>query len=81
MLVRSLTSLSGLTIRHCHEWWCRSQTLFGSHVAMTVAEAGSYSSDLTPSLGTSICHSAALKKKNNNNNNNNKVIQVDLTRR
>ena len=27
----------------------------GSHVAVALAEAGGYSSDLTPSLGTSIC--------------------------
>ena len=30
---------------------------------MAVVEAGSYSSDLTPSLGTSICHVCAPKKK------------------
>ena len=38
---------------------------------MAVAMAGSYSSDLTPSLGSSICHRGCPKfpkKKNNNNN-------------
>ena len=31
--------------------------------AVAMAEVGSYSSDSTPSLGTSTCRSAALKKK------------------
>ena len=34
----------------------------GSGVAMAVAYASGYSSDLTPSLGTSICHSFGPKK-------------------
>ena len=34
---------------------CRSQMRLRSHVAVAVAQAGGYSSDLTPSLGTSIC--------------------------
>ena len=37
-----------------------------SHVAVAVVQAGPCSSDLTPSLGTSICHmqpSKAKKKK------------------
>jgi len=33
----------------------------GSHVA--VAQASSYCSDSTPSLGTSICHGCSPKKK------------------
>ena len=36
------------------ELWCRSHTQLESHVA--VAVAGSYSSNLTPSLEISICH-------------------------
>ena len=36
MQVRSLTSLSGLRIQHCHEPWCRSHTRLGSHVAVAV---------------------------------------------
>ena len=52
MQVQSLALLGGLGIWHCHELWCRSQTWLGSRVA--VAEAGGYSSDVTPSLGTSI---------------------------
>ena len=34
-----------------------------SGVAVAVAYAGSYSSSLTPSLGTSICHSCGPKRK------------------
>ena len=32
-------------------------------VAVVVAETSGYSSDLTPSLGTSICHGCGPKKK------------------
>ena len=56
--VRSRPLLSGLRIRHCHELWCRSQTQLGSSFAVAVA----YSSDWTPSLGTSICHECDPKK-------------------
>jgi len=35
-------------------------------VAVAVAEAGSYSSDLTPSLGTSIYHGCGPKKQKTN---------------
>ena len=38
-----------------------SQMWLGSYVA--VAVAGSYSSDMTPSLGTSICCKCGPKKK------------------
>ena len=34
-----------------------------SSVAVAVAQAGSYSSDWTPSLGTSICHGCSPTKK------------------
>ena len=34
-----------------------------SGVAMAMAQADSYSSDLTPSLGTSICHGWGPKKQ------------------
>ena len=64
MWVQSLVLLSGLRIWHCHELWYRSQTWLGSAVAMVVAKAGSYSSNLTPSLGISICHRWSPKKKN-----------------
>ena len=57
MWVRSLASLSGLGIWRYRELWCWSQTRLRSHIAMTVVQDGSCSSDWTPSLGTSICHS------------------------
>ena len=63
-LVRSLASLSGLRIRHCHEMWCRSKTWLRSGAAVALAQARSNSSDSTPSPGTSMCLAgAALKKK------------------
>uniref|UniRef100_A0A8W4FIM3 Zinc finger protein 446 n=1 Tax=Sus scrofa TaxID=9823 RepID=A0A8W4FIM3_PIG len=36
VVVRSLASLSGLRIWHCHELWCRSQIRLGSHVAVAL---------------------------------------------
>ena len=62
MQVRSLVWLSGLKIWPCCELWCSLQTQPGSGIAVTVAWAGGYSSDLTPSLGTSICHGCGPKK-------------------
>ena len=59
--VQSLASLSGLRIRCCCELWCRSQMWPGSCIA--VAVAGSCSSDLTPSLGISICCKCGPKKQ------------------
>lgn len=58
-------SLSGLRIWHCRELWCRSQTQLGPGIAVAVVKVGSYSSNLTPSLGTSICHRCGLKKQTN----------------
>ena len=63
MRVRSLVSLSGLRIWHCRELWRRSQVWVWSCVAMAVAQAGSYSSNWTPSLGVSICCSCGPKKQ------------------
>ena len=60
--VRSLPLLSGLTIRHCRELWCRLQTWLGSCVAVALAWASGYSSDSTPSLETSICRGSGPKK-------------------
>ena len=51
--VQSLALLSGLKIQRCRELWCRLQMQLGSGVAVAVAV--SRSSDLTPSLRTSIC--------------------------
>ena len=39
-----------------HELWCRLQMRLRSGIALAVAQAGSYSSDSTPSLGICICH-------------------------
>ena len=61
--VPSLSSLSGLRIRHWRELRYRLQTRLGSHVAVAVVLASSYCSDLTPSPGTSYVTGAALKIK------------------
>ena len=55
--VRSL-AFSRLRIWCCRELWCKSQIWLGSNVAV----AGSYSSNLIPSLGTSECHAGDPKK-------------------
>ena len=60
MPVHSLTWLSGLRIQCCRELWCRSKTRLGFHI---VVQASSCSSNVTPSLGTSICHRCGPKKK------------------
>ena len=62
--VRSLALLSGLRMWHCCELWCRLQMQLGSRVAVALVKAGSYSSNQTPSLGTSIwCRSGPRKGK------------------
>ena len=63
MRVQSLASLSGLGIWCCHELWFSSQMRLGSCIAVAVAQAGSCSSNSTPSLGTSICHQCSPKTK------------------
>ena len=60
--VRSLASLSGLRIRRGGELWCRSRKRLGSCIAVAVVQAGGYSSDWTPGLGTSICLRYSPKK-------------------
>ena len=60
-------SIAGLA--QCIKIWCcykfqhRLQTWLGSGLAVAVMQAGSCSSDSTPSLGTSYAASAALKRK------------------
>ena len=54
--------LSGLKIGCCRELWCRSQTRLGSRVAVAVVQAGSCSSNWTPSLGTPKCRGCGPKK-------------------
>ena len=72
MRVGSLASLKGLSIWCCRELWCMSQPRLGSSTAVIVAQAGSYSSDLTPTPElpyaalkpkTFICHMCGPKKK------------------
>ena len=67
MWIRSLAWLSGLRIQNCHRLWFRSKTQLRSGVAMAVLQACSYSSNSTPSLGTSWkpCHRCGSKKKKN----------------
>ena len=66
--VQSLASLSRLRIRCCRELGCGLQTQLGTRVA--VAQAGSCSSDSTPSLGTSVCHRCGPKTKTEQNKKN-----------
>ena len=65
--VWSLASLSGLRIWRCHELSCRSQMRPGSGVAVAVMQASGCSSNLTPSMGTSIGPGCGLKKKKKKN--------------
>ena len=63
-LLRNPTRLyedAGLIPGSCHELWCRLQTKLGSGMVVAVVWAGSCSSNLTPSLGTST--GATLKQK------------------
>ena len=61
--VRSLASLSGLRIWCCHELWCKSQMWLRSGIAVALVQAGGYSSDLTPRLGSSICRGYGPKEQ------------------
>ena len=61
MQVQSLALLR-LRIWHFHELWYRSQIWLRSGIAVAVASAGSYSSDVTPILGTSACRVCGPKK-------------------
>ena len=60
MQVWSSALLSGLRIQHSHKLWCRSQIWLRSHIAV---QAGSCSSNSTPSQGTSICRRCGHKKR------------------
>ena len=60
--VQSLALFSELRIWCCCELWCRSPKQLRSGISE--AQAGSYSSDLTPSLETSICCGCSPKKAN-----------------
>ena len=52
-----------------------SQMWLRSHVAVAVVQAGTYSSDLTLSLGTSICHGCGPK---NTKDKRKKEIQTEI---
>ena len=67
MQVWSLSSFSGLRIQNCHDLWRRSQMLLRSCIAVAVEWAGSCCSDLTASLGTSICCRCSPKKTHTKN--------------
>ena len=58
--------------------WCKVQMCLGAHVAVTVVQAGSCSSYLTPSLGTSICHGCGPESKNKKQNKTNKQTNILL---
>ena len=62
MQVGSLASLNGFRIQCGHKLQHRSQMSLRSSVAMAMAQAGSCSSNSTPSLGTSICCRRGPKK-------------------
>ena len=68
----NLTSIYGLTQRvkdpACYKLWSRSQMRLGSGVAMAVMKAGSYSSNSTLSLETSIRRGCGPKKTKNKTN-------------
>ena len=70
--------LSGVRIRHCPGVWCSSQTWLESGVAVAVVYAGGYSSDSTPSVGTSICHRYGPKKRQETQTNKQKTPAIAL---
>ena len=49
--------------QRCCELWSRLQMRLGSKIAVAVVQASICSSNLTPSLGTSICHRRGPKKQ------------------
>jgi len=63
MQVRSLASISGLRVWHCHEPVGRSQMQLASTIAVAVLQASGFSSDSTSSLGTSMCHKGGPKRR------------------
>ena len=58
--------------------WCRLQTRLRSCVAVAVVEAGGYSSDWTPSLGTPYTVGVDLKQTNKNKQANKPVAHLIL---
>ena len=62
MQVQSLASLSGLGIQHCLKLQQSSQIWLGYGMAVAVEQSSNCSSDLSPSLGISICRRGGPKK-------------------
>ena len=80
--VLSLTLFSGLRIWCCHELWRRLQTQLGScvaAVALVGGGGGGYSSNSTPSLGTSIGHGCSPNNNNNNGSSPCDLAKMNLT--
>ena len=61
--VRFLALITGLRIQRCRELWCRLKMRLRSSVAVAVVQPRSCSSNLTPSLVSSICYGCCPKKK------------------
>ena len=61
--VQSLALLIGLRIQHYRELWCRWKMWLGSCCCCDCGVGQQLSSDLTPSLGTSICCRGGPKKQ------------------
>ena len=60
----SIPDLTQLRIGHCQELWCRSQTQLRSPISVAGAVwASSWSSNLTPNLGTYMYHRYGPKKE------------------
>ena len=59
-----IPGFAGLGIRHCQELQSRLWMLLGSHVAVSVAWASSYSSDSTLALELPHATGASPKKQN-----------------
>ena len=60
--------------QHCSKPWCGLKMRLGSHIAVAVAQASSYSSDSTPSLGNSICHAYSPEKQRTNKQTNTQLL-------
>ena len=71
-------SIPGLAQWHCHELWCRLQMRLGSGVAVAGVQAGGYSSNLTPTLGTPYAAGAALKDKNKTKQNKTNMSELSF---
>ena len=62
MRFQSLALLGGLRIQRCHELWCSLQVWLGSGIAVAVAVAGTYTSELPYALGVALKRQKKKKK-------------------